>query len=542
MRRNFTSIYTQTNDLSRALVGNVPEGEFLNSPRRGAPAGAPIPKPYTAERIKERNSTLSPIQAPKEPDKAQGPLKRPPGLPKPKAPRPKAPRPQAPKPKERKPRKSRAKGPVEPGKRYSFKSPSRVHKLNSDPKIIFRREMTQRRRREETKSRQDNEFYKEKLRVVATGGKWTKPTDHYPRGRRYSAETVESLKYAGRRLGAASVALKEARAMPATTGLNGLGDTKRRKGQEDLYLRSPGEELSFCFDLRHLELFNDRTPENEELSYPEIDNPKSCNDVSCNIYGHLTHFTRDLDHTLCGTKYQTQVKGTDFLVKRLEQSLKPVSINSPTEFQYRFRKFELLHKTLTDFVIRDLTNFLSSCVEPGRIRRILYRSFRSAAYWDKINLTALNEEALLRLYKRESRRMARHWEQILATIFPESSELIKEAESLFVRFYKSDAGQRLEWTAEKVSSQLLEYIAQAKLDLDYDDSPKAFFRHWLKWRKQVKYWSSGKYADRLNFESISGLPQRFKPTTTAGLYRANELYMSNEKRRYKKRKMHKNNH
>jgi hypothetical protein len=306
MRRNFTTIYAQANDLSRVLLGNAPEGEFSNSPfeRRGAPVGAPIQGPESEE--------LTDPEEPNKPFRPQGPLKRPTGPTRPLGLPNKA------------PRKSRSKGIVEPGKRYSFKSPSRVHDLNTNPRIIAKREMTQRRRREETKSRQDGEFYKEKLRIVATGGTWTEPTDHYPRGRRYSAETVEKLKYAGRRLGAASVALRQERRIPATTGLNGLGDTKRRKGSEDLFLRSTGEELSFLFDDRHLKLFHNRESYFEELSYPELHDSESCNDVSTNIFGHLTYFTRDLDHTLCGTKFQTQVKGTDFLVKRLEQSLKPV--------------------------------------------------------------------------------------------------------------------------------------------------------------------------------------------------------------------------
>jgi hypothetical protein len=144
--------------------------------------------------------------------------------------------------------------------------------------------------------------------------------------------------------------------------------------------------------------------------------------------------------------------------------------------------------------------------------------------------------------------MFRHWKQMLKVIFPESGALIRHAEASFMRFWDSDAGQRLEWTPEKVASHVLEYLAQAKSDLNYDDSPKALFRHWLKWRKneQVKYRSRGKYDGRLIPESIPGLPKRFKPTTTRALYRGQELYQSNEKlpkkRRYKKRKLCRNSH
>jgi hypothetical protein len=521
MRRYFTTIYAETNDLSRGLVNNPPEREFSNSPRRGvsAPLGAPILDPFKDESFKhepfkddsfktQNQNSGEPVRPVKPP-----PLKRPTGSTRPLG-----------LPKSKAQRKSRAKAILEPGRRYSVKSPSRIHGLNSDPDIICKREMTQRRRREETKSRQDHEFYSQKLGIVSTGGIWSQPTEYYPRGRRYSGETVEKLKCAGRRLGAASVAMSAAKSVPATTGLHGLGT-------KDAF-RSQAEELAFAFDLRHLKLFNDSAPTLEELSYPELDFPESSNEISATFFGHLTYFTRDLDHTLCATKYQTQVKGTDFLFKTLEQALKPVTVDSPTEFQYRFRKFELLHKTLTDFVIRDLTNFLSSCLcEPDSVRRLLYRSFRSASYWDKIDLFALTEEALLRLYKRESKRMFRHWKQILRTIFPASNAVIDHAESLFMRLYNSGTGKQLTWTPETIASQVLAYLEQAKIDLAYDDSSKALFRNWLKWRKSVKYRFSGKYDGQLIPESITGLPKRFKPTKTHSLHRASELYLSNEKTR-----------
>jgi hypothetical protein len=188
---------------------------------------------------------------------------------------------------------------------------------------------------------------------------------------------MRNMQAAGGRLGAA----KHERKLPATDGLHGL--------EESGVLRSNAEEIAFDFDWEHLKAFKKRKPKFEELNYPEIQNPEACNDISCNIHGWITYCTRDIDHRLDGTDYQTQVKGTDFLFKMLEESLVSVSIHSPVAYQEARKKFKQLHKTLTDLVLREITNFFSLQLvnpETETIRQYLFRSFRSADHWEKIGL------------------------------------------------------------------------------------------------------------------------------------------------------------
>jgi hypothetical protein len=431
-----------------------------------------------------------------------------------------------------KPRKSRAKGPRLPGQRYSFKSPGRVHALNTDLVFIESRENKQAERSKKSRERYENQQYQKRLQALATGGAWSPPTEHYPLGRVYSAETMRMWETAGGRLGAANLAAKNERKLPATDGLHGLNGEvhPKRKNQGGLVLRSTGEELAFNFDFDHLKAFKDRDPKFEELSYPEIQNSEACNDISCNIHGRITFFTRDIDHRLDNENWQTQVKGTDFLFTMLEESLRDVSIYSPVSYQFAQRQFKLLHKTLTDFALRQLTNFFSGrLVHPDveSIRQFLFRSFRSADYWDKIGLEAYDEEALLRLYKRESKRFLNHWNSFLHAIFPGSARVIDRSADLFMDFCESESGQEISWTSEMVAYKLIDCLESAKIDLDYGEDD--LFKHWLNWRKKAKYRSRGKYSDRLNPESIPALPKRFKPTGTKGLYRSKELYRSCKK-------------
>lgn len=394
--------------------------------------------------------------------------------------------------------------------RYQNPSPSRIHNLNTDPAIIAKRAASNAARKaataERNKEKKEQEHYKKKIHALATGGNVSDT------GRIYGSETYQRMVQAGRRLGESTQARNSALKRPAT---HGLKQGQSRRGQRKVVpdLRSWAEDKRIGFLFVHRDFID------LACRYPELSYPERSSDVSCSFHSHITYWTRDFDEEIGDDCFQTQVKGTDWLFKAFEDSLSDVTVYSPKAFIQKRKKFKRVLKALLDMKIRTITNRLQIKLKVKDVLPLRYQSNRSLCQWQKdfkeIFKYTQNEETLLALCKKESRRFINYHDRWLANIFPEHHNVIAYAKELFAP--RINSGEEKQWTALAVAEVFARCLKEAKAELNFDDSELAIFRLWRKYCDQARFFHSGKRVDRLKTEKFKGIPKRFAPTSIAGL-------------------------